>query len=45
VRVAVYPAKYNVSGPVLFSYWTADGYQNTGNYKTLADFALQIWFR
>jgi hypothetical protein len=29
----VYPNKYSAAGPVLFSYWTADGYQNTGNYN------------
>ncbi len=29
----VYPNKYNVSKAVLFIYWTADGYQNTGNYN------------
>jgi Neprosin len=29
----VLPIKYNTSAPVLFSYWTADGYQNTGNYN------------
>jgi hypothetical protein len=29
----VLPSKYNTSAPVLLSYWTADGYQNTGNYN------------
>jgi hypothetical protein len=29
----VYPGKYNTTQPVLFIYWTADGYQSTGNYN------------
>jgi hypothetical protein len=29
----VYPAKYGHSKPVLFIYWTADGYNNTGAYN------------
>lgn len=29
----VYPQKYGHSKPVLFTYWTADGYQNTGSYS------------
>lgn len=29
----VYPQKYGHSQPVLFVYWTADGYQNTGSYN------------
>ena len=29
----VYKQKYNSVQPVLFIYWTADGYQNTGNYN------------
>ncbi|MFF2545048.1 neprosin family prolyl endopeptidase [Kitasatospora sp. NPDC058063] len=29
----VYPAKYGTTQPVLFIYWTADGYQNTGCYN------------
>lgn len=29
----VYPGKYNNSSPVLFIYWTADGYQKTGCYN------------
>jgi hypothetical protein len=29
----VYPDKYNTSKAVLFIYWTADGYRNTGNYN------------
>jgi hypothetical protein len=30
----VFPAKYRHSKPVLFSYWTADGYERTGSYST-----------
>lgn len=29
----VYPGKYGTTNPVLFIYWTADGYQNTGCYN------------
>jgi len=29
----VYPGKYGTVQPVLFIYWTADGYQNTGCYN------------
>lgn len=29
----VYPQKYHHPNPVLFVYWTADGYQNTGSYN------------
>ncbi|WP_371498088.1 neprosin family protein [Kitasatospora sp. NBC_00374] len=29
----IYPAKYGTTQPVLFIYWTADGYQNTGCYN------------
>lgn len=29
----VYPGKYGTTQPVLFIYWTADGYQNTGCYN------------
>jgi outer membrane protein assembly factor BamB len=29
----VYPGKYGNSNPVLFIYWTADGYQKTGCYN------------
>jgi hypothetical protein len=29
----VYPQKYGHSKPVLFIYWTADGYNQTGNYN------------
>ncbi|MDH6136740.1 hypothetical protein P3T37_006171 [Kitasatospora sp. MAA4] len=29
----VYPAKYGTIQPVLFIYWTADGYKNTGCYN------------
>jgi len=29
----VFPGKYNTTQPCLFIYWTADGYQNTGNYN------------
>jgi hypothetical protein len=30
----VFPQKYGHSKPVLFTYWTADGYQQTGSYNT-----------
>ncbi|MBW8812588.1 MAG: neprosin family prolyl endopeptidase [Caulobacterales bacterium] len=30
----VYPTKYGHTRPVLFSYWTADAYKNTGSYST-----------
>jgi hypothetical protein len=29
----VYPAKYRTANAVLFIYWTADGYNRTGNYN------------
>jgi Neprosin/Neprosin activation peptide len=29
----VFPQKYGHSNPVLFTYWTADGYQKTGAYS------------
>ena len=29
----VYPDKYRSNRPVLFIYWTADGYNTTGNYN------------
>ncbi len=29
----VYPQKYGHAKPVLFSYWTADGYHSTGSYS------------
>jgi hypothetical protein len=29
----VYPGKYGTTQPVLFIYWTADGYQSTGCYN------------
>jgi len=29
----VYPGKYKHALPVLFTYWTADGYRNTGAYN------------
>ncbi|MER7765641.1 neprosin family prolyl endopeptidase [Kitasatospora sp. NPDC096140] len=29
----VYPGKYGTAQPVLFIYWTADGYQHTGCYN------------
>jgi hypothetical protein len=29
----VYPAKYGTTLPCLFIYWTADGYNKTGNYN------------
>ncbi len=29
----VYPGKYGTSKPCLFIYWTADGYNKTGNYN------------
>ncbi|GAA1109901.1 neprosin family prolyl endopeptidase [Kitasatospora arboriphila] len=29
----IYPGKYGTTQPVLFIYWTADGYQNTGCYN------------
>jgi len=32
----VYPDFYGHSKPVLFTYWTADGYQSTGSYGTTA---------
>jgi hypothetical protein len=37
----VYPGKYNTSAPSLFIYWTADGYQNTGNYNLDAPAFIQ----
>jgi hypothetical protein len=38
----VFPQKYGHGHPVLFTYWTADGYNNTGSYSTDAnDFVQQ----
>ena len=33
VGIQVYPEKYGHAKPVLFTYWTADGYQTTGAYN------------
>jgi hypothetical protein len=30
----VYPQKYGHANPVLFTFWTADGYVNTGSYNS-----------
>jgi hypothetical protein len=32
----VFPQRYGHSDPVLFTYWTADGYQHTGSYSNEA---------
>jgi hypothetical protein len=37
----VFPQKYNTTRPVLFIYWTADGYQHTGNYNLDASAFVQ----
>lgn len=37
----VYPDKYQTSAPCLFIYWTADGYQTTGNYNLDAPAFIQ----
>jgi hypothetical protein len=38
----VYPGKYGTTNPVLFIYWTADGYQHTGNYNLDSPAFVQI---
>ena len=37
----VFPQKYGHDKPVLFTYWTADGYQHTGSYSTDAGDFIQ----
>jgi hypothetical protein len=37
----VYPDKYGHPDPVLFTYWTADGYCKTGSYNTDANHFVQ----
>jgi hypothetical protein len=38
----VYPEHYGHSKPVLFTYWTADGYATTGSYGTSAGDFVQV---
>jgi hypothetical protein len=38
----VYPQLYGHSKPVLFSYWTADGYENTGSYSATSGDFVQV---
>jgi hypothetical protein len=38
----VYPGMYQHAKPVLFTYWTADGYTNTGSYNNTAGDFVQV---
>lgn len=38
----VFPQKYGHTKPVLFTYWTADGYNHTGSYSTDAGDFVQF---
>jgi hypothetical protein len=38
----VYPQLYGHSKPVLFTYWTADGYRSTGSYGTTGGHFVQV---
>jgi len=38
----VYPGMYGHAQPVLFTYWTADGYNNTGAYNNTAGNFVQV---
>jgi hypothetical protein len=38
----VYPAMYGHTKPVLFTYWTADGYHTTGSYSNTAGDFVQV---
>ena len=38
----VYPRKYDITLPVLFIYWTADGYEDTGCYNLDCEAFVQV---